>query len=88
MNSMIRVRNAQVYKTPEGWRFRARGGNWKTVGASEEAYKNKNYAIKRLIDTFPQAESIDIYEDDQAESLANFTTGVWPFRKVIWTAAS
>ena len=84
---MIRVRNAQVYKTPDGWRYRARGGNWKIVGISEEDFKSKNYAIKRLLATYPQAESIDVYEDDQAESLADFAVGVWPFRKVIWTAA-
>lgn len=87
MNSMIRVRNAQVYKADDGWRFRARGGNWKIVGVSEESFKNKNYAIKRLLATYPQTESIDVYYDDQAESLADFAVGIWPLKKIVWTAA-
>jgi len=87
MTSMIRVRNAQVYNTPDGWRYRARGGNWKVVGASEEAFKSKNYAIKRLLATYPQTESIDVFDGDEAESLADFATGVWPFKKILWTAS-
>lgn len=85
---MIRVRNAQVYKADDGWRYRARGGNWKIVGQSEEAFKSKNYAIRRLLATYPQAETIDVYDDDQAETLADVAVGVWPFKKIIWTAAN
>jgi hypothetical protein len=84
---MIRIRNVQVYKTAGGWRYRARGGNWKIVGNSEESFKSKNYAIKRLLATYPQTETITVFIDDDArEDLADFATGVWPFRKVIWTA--
>jgi hypothetical protein len=83
----IRVRNAQVYETASGgWRYRARGGNWKTVGVSEEEFKNKNYALKRLIETYPQTETIDIIRGEDSERIDQFSTGVWPFRKVLWTA--
>ena len=86
---MIRVRNAQVYQdNANEWRYTARGGNWKTVGASEEGYKNRNYAIKRLIDTFPQTETIDIIEEDGTPTrLSEFAKGRWPMRKTIWRAA-
>jgi hypothetical protein len=85
----IRVRNAQVYETPAGgWRYRARGGNWKTVGASEEEFKNKSYAIKRLLDTYPQTETIDVIRGEETERLEEFTTGVWPFKKTLWTASA
>ena len=86
---MIRVRNAQVYKDNAGeWRFAARGGNWKTVGASEEGFKTQNYAITRLLSTFPQTETIDVInEDDEAERITEFAKGRWPFRKTIWRAA-
>ena len=86
---MIRVRNAQVYKDNAGeWRFIARGGNWKTVGASEEGFKNKSYAIGRLLDTFPQTETLDVLNElDEAERITEFAKGRWPFRKTIWRAA-
>lgn len=83
----MRVRNAQVYQADDGWRFRLRGGNWKTVGASEEGYKSKNYAIKKLVTLFPQTESIDVFLEGEGERLADVTTGVWPFKKIIWQAA-
>jgi uncharacterized protein YegP (UPF0339 family) len=87
--NMIRVRNAQVYTDNAGeWRFVARGGNWKTVGASEEGFKTQNYAITRLLSTFPQTETIDVInEDNEAERITEFAKGRWPFRKTIWRAA-
>ena len=87
LDMTMRVRNAQVYNSTDGWRYRVRGGNWKIIGRSEEAFKSKNYAIKRLLATYPQTESIDVYDDDQAESLADFAVGVWPFKKIVWTAS-
>lgn len=92
LHMTIRVRNAQVYRTSSGWRYRARGGNWKTVGVSEESFKNKSYALKRLVETYPQVETIDVFDSpdiidqEEAERLSEITTGVWPFRRVIWTA--
>lgn len=83
----MRVRNAQVYKADDGWRYRVRGGNWKVIGSSEEGFKNKNYAIKRLLAAYPQTESIDVFNGDEAESLADFATGVWPFKKILWVAS-
>lgn len=53
----------ELYRTHDGWRFRAIAGNGKIVGASEEGIKQRKYAINRAVRQFSDRPVIIVDSD-------------------------
>lgn len=43
-----------VYETTDGWRYKAKAGNNRTVGMSEEAHGRKQYQVKKAHKLYPE----------------------------------
>lgn len=52
----------ELYKAPDGWRWRAKSGNHRVVGSSEEAHRAKWYARRKALRQFPGAEVVTIID--------------------------
>lgn len=53
----------ELYKAPDGWRFRAKAGNGRTNGASEQGIKQRAYQAKRAHKQFPDL-PVFVVDDD------------------------
>lgn len=53
---MPRNHKAIVYRAGDGWRYRVKAGNGRTVDASEEAFSRKFTAVRRVKKRWPDAE--------------------------------
>lgn len=53
---MAQARRVTVYKAADGWRWRAQGGNWKIIDASEEGKRSKKRVVDHVVALYPNAE--------------------------------
>lgn len=53
------VRRVVVYHAADGWRWKAQGGNWRTVDAAEEGKTHKHRVLAHVRRRFPNAEIIE-----------------------------
>lgn len=53
------ARRVVLYKAADGWRWRAQGGNWRTIDASEEGKSSKARVRAAIARRFPEAEIVE-----------------------------
>lgn len=57
---MATARRATIYKDAAGeWRYKVQGSNWRTIDASEEGFKRKSTALRRVEKQYPGVEIVD-----------------------------
>lgn len=62
----MRARRVTVYKDHRGeWRYRVQSGNWRVIDASEEGFKQKRTAVKRVGGRWP---GVEVVVDPDPES--------------------
>lgn len=60
---MGRVRRARIYRDASGqWRYSVKAGNGRVVAASEEGFRNRSTAERRVEKIYPDA-TVTIEED-------------------------
>lgn len=56
---MSDARRVTIYRDAAGeWRYKVQGGNWRTIDASEEGFKQKRSVVARVRRRWPDVEVV------------------------------
>jgi predicted type IV restriction endonuclease len=59
VKQQLNARRVVVYEAEDGWRWRAQGGNWRTIDASEEGKRSKKRVLTHVAKLFPGVEIVE-----------------------------